>query len=134
MTRIEWVDHPLRKNGFTPFHAEPGHACLHLASTFETTYFILRTITIVAPAPTVAFLLTAMLGLQLVWSWLYRPPEVAQSLCISSSAVLELGIDEKPQSFWEAKLCATLARAQCSSWGSGNTKNTEPPMGGLSGL
>jgi hypothetical protein len=24
MTRIEWVDHPLRKNGFTPFHAEPG--------------------------------------------------------------------------------------------------------------
>jgi hypothetical protein len=23
MTRIEWVDHPLRKNGFTPFHSEP---------------------------------------------------------------------------------------------------------------
>ena len=23
MTRIEWVHHPLRKNGFTPFHAEP---------------------------------------------------------------------------------------------------------------
>ena len=23
MTRTEWVDHPLRKNGFTPFHAEP---------------------------------------------------------------------------------------------------------------
>ena len=25
MTRIEWVDHPLRKNGVTPFHAEPRH-------------------------------------------------------------------------------------------------------------
>jgi hypothetical protein len=23
MTRIEWVHHPLRNNGFTPFHAEP---------------------------------------------------------------------------------------------------------------
>jgi len=26
MTRTEWVDHPLRKNGFTPFHAEPRQA------------------------------------------------------------------------------------------------------------
>jgi len=29
MTRIEWVNHPLRKNGSTPFHAEPRHYSLY---------------------------------------------------------------------------------------------------------
>ena len=34
MTRIEWVDHPLRKNGSTPFHAEPrqNHTVVHGAN------------------------------------------------------------------------------------------------------
>ena len=35
------------------------------------------------------------------------PQQVAQSLCISNSAALGLGTGEKPQSFCEAKLCAT---------------------------
>jgi len=33
--------------------------------------------------------------------------EVAQSLCISNSAAFGLGNAKEPQSFWDAKLCAT---------------------------